>query len=730
MKDVIVMMLPSVGSIKMTKVMLVKTLKEFGKKLINQKLCKKIANTTNKKEQTKLKEKLPVLIPSVILKGGSKLDNVVQRQPVLAIDVDKIKVQKGKPRRPTKEEAIELRDELISCLGNYCFNIETSPSAKGVRGYLHIAYPEKYLEHWNAINKVIEDLGFELDPATKSIVQKYFIGYDPDAHFNESPEAWIELLKEEEPVKMEVVKSSKSNSTPVPREDKVEYYVSKLEELKIDITNERTNWLKVAFGFAQMGEVGRAYFHRVSQLCTEKYDVKDCDKMFNDVLKRFDSGERRATIGTFYYLCHENNVPRYPKKTSGGGSRVVEEILQARRFLERYQFRYNVVSGKPEMFDEEECAFVPITDKMENSLFMALCDAGIQCPVNILRSILNSDFIPDFHPIREYFYKLDPWDGKTDHIAQLAAAIVTSSQKYWSKAFKKWLVAVVASALVDKLINHQVLVLLGIQGLGKTTFLIGMIPLELKNYVYAGTINPDSKDSLVYLSQNFLIIMDELADLTRSDLSNLKALITLPSIQVRKPYEKHSENLPHRSSFAGSINDEQFLRDMTGSRRWLCFEALSINNKHGINLNLVYAQALALFEQGFKYWFDAEEIAEITSENERFEMRSTEEELLLKVFTPCPKDEAEYIFSTTEIAEHIKLISHDFRVTNSSVYSLGKALRKHGFCRFKRKGVYVYAVKRNPDDPDEYLCMKDGDVPLNLDGGQKVIKEDHQKPIK
>ena len=43
----------------------------------------------------------------------------------------------------------------------------------------------------------------------------------------------------------------------------------------------------------------------------------------------------------------------------------------------------------------------------------------------------------------------------------------------------------------------------------------------------------------------------------------------------------------------------------------------------------IYAQAYALWQQGFRYWFDDEENAELERHNRQFEEPNIEEELIL-----------------------------------------------------------------------------------------------------
>ena len=150
--------------------------------------------------------------------------------------------------------------------------------------------------------------------------------------------------------------------------------------------------------------------------------------------------------------------------------------------------------------------------------------------------------------------------------------------------------------------------------------------------------------------------------------------------------------MPRRASFAGSVNTAQFLNDTTGSRRFLCFEVENIEYAHNIDINKVYAQALFLFTNGFRHWFNQEEIKEINQNNEQYQLRSPEEELLLTWFEPATKQNANTFMNTTQIAvalaERAKM-----NITDGTVHKLGRALKKHNFLRHTKNNAYVYALK-------------------------------------
>jgi len=292
------------------------------------------------------------------------------------------------------------------------------------------------------------------------------------------------------------------------------------------------------------------------------------------------------------------------------------------------------------------------------------------------------------------------WDGQTDYIQQVAETVTTTSQDLWCTCFKKWLVATVTAVLDSKTVNHTAIILSGPQGVGKTTWMLNLCPPELNDYIFSGTINPNNKDTLIHLAECMFINMDELENMNRTEIGAFKEIITKSAIRMRRAYGHHIEAFTRRASFMGSVNSSQFLTDSTGSRRFLCFEILSINYQHTIDLRMVYSQAYDLFQQGFKFYFDKKEIDAITESNEQFQINTVEEELLLTYFQKVPLSEATSFLSAAQILNLITERTHVNIVTSpGAVIRLGKALKKFGFEKRKSNGLFLWAIQERSPIP-------------------------------
>lgn len=384
------------------------------------------------------------------------------------------------------------------------------------------------------------------------------------------------------------------------------------------------------------------------------------------------------------------------KKTDQSPKVTEPPIVQLEKYLNaNYKFRFNVILNRVEVQNRADQKFTVMSDFNFNSLLRRLLQDGIPVNSSMLRSLLMSNFCIPYDTFKEYFSTLIPWDGKTDYIDELANTVETSDVNYWKMCFKKWLVATVACAIEPKVTNHTVIVLAGKQGVGKTTWIQNLIPNCLKPYYYSGIINPNNKDTLIQMSECLLINLDELESLNKSEIGDLKALITKESIRIRKPYGIDSENYIRRASFAGSVNKGEFLTDTTGNRRFLCFDVENIDHLTKFDMDKVFAQAYYLYHDKFKYWFTADEIEIVNQQNEKFRTITLEEEWLMHNYEPCELGEEHVMKSTMEL---VKLMAETQKVINphASAKTLGMALKARGFKTVKRSQRKVYLLRASP----------------------------------
>ena len=300
-----------------------------------------------------------------------------------------------------------------------------------------------------------------------------------------------------------------------------------------------------------------------------------------------------------------------------------------------------------------------LEDKSVNSLYCRFClDTGRQAKISDFYIIIESDFYPEYHPLKEYLESLPAWDGTTDHIDRLASTVhVTGcTQELHNRFFKKWMVAMVAAWMVDGVTNHEILTYIGPQGIYKSTFMRLLLPPELRGYYSARNFaNRMTKDDRLELTEMGLIALEELDHMKLHELNQLKAITTDPTVNERAAYARYRERREHIASFCGTGNNAHFLTDLTSNRRWLPFMVDSIDSPYDTPIDYVglYAQAYTLWQQGFRYWFDEEENAELELHNRNFEEPNLELELIQTYFRPPGENEVGEFYTASRIIETI-----------------------------------------------------------------------------
>ena len=311
----------------------------------------------------------------------------------------------------------------------------------------------------------------------------------------------------------------------------------------------------------------------------------------------------------------------------------------------------NSLNSQPSTFNHKD-----LTDRHVNSLYRAFSlDTGRRLRISDLYIIIESDFYPEYHPLRQYLQSLPAWDG-TDYIDALASRVhvIGCSQEMHNRYFKKWIVAMVATWLVDDVTNHEILTYIGPQGIYKSTFMRQLLPPELRSYFSARNFaHRMGKDDRLELTEMGLIALEELDHMKDYELNQLKAITTDPTVNERAAYAHFRERRAHLASFCGTGNNPRFLTDLTGNRRWLPFMVDSIDSpyEHPFPYEGIYAQAYALWQEHFPYWLNEAENAELEQHNRHFEEPNIEEELILTYLRKPYGDEVGEFLTSTRIIE-------------------------------------------------------------------------------
>jgi predicted P-loop ATPase len=353
----------------------------------------------------------------------------------------------------------------------------------------------------------------------------------------------------------------------------------------------------------------------------------------------------------------------------------------------KYDFRFNVVKYDIEYSLKGKNAWSHLEKR--GQLFVDICENEEKGRFNVtsISQLLDSEFVKEYHPFKEYFKGLGDWDGQ-DYIREYCNYVDTIDKEDFYTQFKKWLTRTVKTAIEPKYFNKQAFVIVNSkQNTGKTSWCRFLVPSSLSDYI---TEHFDtSKDGRIAMCRNLLINLDELEGWTRKDIAAFKSALSAEAIHERLPYARNASFLVRTCSFIGSTNQKDFINDETGSVRWLCFDVKSINFDYRKNCQIdkIWQQAYHLSQSDdFNCEMTIEELNKNEIRNQSFSRISVEEDVIRKYY----EKGTEMFETATEILCNLK---NKDNVQLSPVY-IGRALGKLGFERKKYKGVFGYWVKK------------------------------------
>lgn len=504
--------------------------------------------------------------------------------------------------------------------------------------------------------------------------------------------------------------------------------------------------------------VSRCFYH------TNRYGVPQADAEAW-ALRTFPDYPREQLlpiIKSCYSLTMEFNTVPLPrsvrkKEKENDSSHKKATVEEMEEFINGYmKFRMNTLTHQIETqliadayTDRPEastCHWQRLTDHIENSLWCAMQHHGMAVNLNELHTLLGSDFVKEYHPLKECLDGLPPWDGETDYIDRLAAMVHVKESPHsplqqdksrerndlsetpvrFADILKRWMVSMIAAALNETVVNQVILTLIGRQGSYKTSFMQHILPPVLSEY-YTTKSNSSrmTKDDLFTMTENLVINLEEIDTMPPSELNQLKAMVTQRYVDERRAYGRNKVHLPHVASFVATGNNLQFLTDDTGNRRWLPFEVEDIDSpwEADIPYEGIYSQTYALYQDvNFRYWFTDKEIQQLRGHVQQFEVPRPEYELILTYYRkPVGLERGVYTTSSQIIG---RFGNTSLRL---SLQKVGRAMRELGFRQVKASNANYWVVVERTTEEVQHLLPAEAEQANPP--GEKPSEENTELPF-
>ena len=683
--------------------------------------------------KSNLKNAQPAFIPSVLLEGGRTYAHVKGFTGFIMVDID------GIPPERFAAILTLVKEDIHS------FLVYITISGCGIRVISHVeggVTKANYRMVWEWVNDHYARLcGVEIDGQCKNATRMSVLCHDPEA-----------LLRPEA--------SSFHTSGMKPREKpKRGTAVTVTAERAYKIIRAQLEEEGIAYAPGSYNDyVSRCFYH------TNRYGVPQADAEAW-ALRTFPDYPRERLlpiVKSCYSLTMEFNTVPLPrsvrkKEKENDSSHKKATVEEMEEFINGYmKFRMNMLTHQIETqliadayTDRPEasaCHWQRLTDHIENSLWCAMQHHGMAVNLNELHTLLGSDFVKEYHPLKEYLDGLPPWDGETDYIDRLAAMVHVKESPHsplqqdksrerndlsetpvrFADILKRWMVSMIAAALNETVVNQVILTLIGRQGSYKTSFMQHILPPVLSEY-YTTKSNSSrmTKDDLFTMTENLVINLEEIDTMPPSELNQLKAMVTQRYVDERRAYGRNKVHLPHVASFVATGNNLQFLTDDTGNRRWLPFEVEDIDSpwEADIPYEGIYSQTYALYQDiNFRYWFTDKEIQQLRGHVQQFEVPRPEYELLLTYYRkPVGLERGVYTTSSQIIG---RFGNTSLRL---SLQKVGRAMRELGFRQVKASNANYWVVVERTTEEVQHLLpaeAEQADPP-----GEKPSEENTELPF-
>lgn len=252
----------------------------------------------------------------------------------------------------------------------------------------------------------------------------------------------------------------------------------------------------------------------------------------------------------------------------------------------------------------------------------------------------------------------------------------------------KWLIQCVSllSNTTDRPFGADgILVLMGPQGIGKTSF-VRALGMEPGLYKLGQYLDHRDKDTLRRCTSGWIIELGEIETTTvRGDMARLKAFLTQETDQYRMPYAATDSRYPRTASMIGTCNDTEFLVDPTGSRRFwtVPVNKIDLDRLNALDVLQLWAEVKALSdEEPQRFRLSSKEQAQLEARNVRHERPLAAQREIEDIFAQA--DSSPECFAWRDVtATQFKAEYESLR--NYSVEKIGKALSKLGIASKSKK---------------------------------------------
>lgn len=262
------------------------------------------------------------------------------------------------------------------------------------------------------------------------------------------------------------------------------------------------------------------------------------------------------------------------------------------------------VGDFPRILKDVDCLHISVWLWTENMIQVQTIHVS-----RIIRHLIENRCVL-FDPFADYISALK-WDG-VERISNFLidignAEVKPNNVEYLKAVSRKFFISVVARTLSPGCKCDTVLLLHGKQGFRKSSLFYSLLPNPSMFLDHVPSIT--DKDAKLVIQSKVIVEFAELESLSRAESSSVKAFLSSREDTLRVPYGRNTETFPRRCVFVGTTNSDSFLKDVTGSRRFLpvCVIAKIDTDKVLEERDQLWAEAVEAYNNNEQWWLTQEE---------------------------------------------------------------------------------------------------------------------------
>ena len=277
------------------------------------------------------------------------------------------------------------------------------------------------------------------------------------------------------------------------------------------------------------------------------------------------------------------------------------------------------------------------TNSDDDQLYIYLGRRYAEFPQRTIDASLTSvSHARSFHPIKEYFESLPEWDGTKRAEFLFIDYLGADDNVYVREATALWLRAAIARIYIPGCKFDYVPVISGPAGIGKSTM---MSKIGVKWFSDSLTFE-DMKDKTAAekLQGVWIHEISELKGMRKMDVETIKAFISRQNDLYRPAYGKRAEEHPRSCVFIGTSNDGNYLKDVTGNRRFwpITVTGAGLMSPWDLtddDVNQIWAEVYATFKDiGAKSLYLGKEATKLAVEAQEAALETDEREGLVSAY--------------------------------------------------------------------------------------------------